>query len=300
MNGLGTPEEPQASTPATPEIKKVGVEDLKPKLPELDGTAIVLQVNARDKRDVASLGDFGELLPNEAESTFTESEAFFNQLFKDATPEARGQISVLLVVSSSRFRTLNGKFGTSHMRAYDTGLKVVEGLNKAMSENGVNPNQFLNKTGKPMVITSRRLEDLKALEDSPEFAKILIDKYGTGTEFWEAFEDDFERDARIEKGVEGPKEIADRVRDYVGTVANAAKLWHGKHPDRRLIVWAIGHYDNLAPYIKENVTKVGTVGTFMKMDKRGGIVMTTGPDHEQAKTTIQGHEFDVQLVKNST
>lgn len=284
-----------APKPKTPD--RVTVKDLIPTVPEVGGTSIVLQVNARDKRDEGSLSDFGELLPEEAEATRTNSREFFNSLFDKLPYEERKSVDVLVVAANSRFVTLDRKHQTSHMRAYDTGEMVIKGLQEASSASGVGPDQLLNKTGRPMVLTSRRMEDLKAIEDSPKFVDILKAKYGDGVEFWAAFEDDVERETRVKMGVEGPLEIADRVRDYVGTVANAAKLWHEKHPDRRLIVWAVGHYDNLAPYIKENVTKAGTVGTFMKMDKKGGIVLTTGPDHKEATTSIQGQKFTVPLSK---
>ena len=118
------------------------------------------------------------------------------------------------------------------------------------------------------------MNDLHMLKDSPEFVEFLKNKYGTGHEFWKAYEDDSERKTREAMGAEGPDDIAKRVGEYMGVLANAMEQYHKQHPDRRVIVWVESHYDAISPFIKHAAGMDNT--DYLSVDNGAGVVVKLG------------------------
>ena len=158
--------------------------------------------------------------------------------------------------------------------------------------------QLLNKTGRPIELTSGRLIDLKVWEKSPEFMQFLYDKYGDSKELWVAYEEDRHRDVRERMGAEGPDDIADRVGDYMATLDHAMKLYHIEHPGRKVVVILNTQYDSAAPMIKKFVSEQ-PLEDYVQIEKRGGIVFKVDPDGAMS-ANIQGHEYPVSFKKLAT
>lgn len=288
-------------TASKPSVEKIIAADIKPIIPQDNGSVFVLQRNAKDK-DNRSLPvespRFGTLDAGEAEATQAQSKDYFDQIFKDLSPEERAKIDILVVAGNASLRMPNGK-SSPHKRSVETAEHTLTGIKASMEEHGVDASQLLNKTGKPIELSSGRLIDLKMFDESPEFVNFLKDKYNYTQDdplpFWEAYEDDREKVIRERMEAEGPKDIADRVGDYMATLDNAMKLYHQSHPGRKVIVIANSQYDSISPTLKKYVTGQ-SMGTFLPVDYRGGVTFEVGADGSMS-TSLQGHEYSVSFTK---
>jgi len=130
-------------------------------------------------------------------------------------------------------------------------------------------------------------------EDSPEFVHFLTDKYGTGQRFWEAYENDVERETREKMGAEGPDDIADRVKGYLQVLTRAMRSYHESHPKRKVIAWVESHYDTISPFLKRDVASLEKTD-YLPVDHGAGIVINVGKD-QGASTNIKGRRYDFSL-----
>lgn len=296
---------PVAEMPASPKTEKVTSADLKLKVPELGGTVIVLQRNAKDK-DNRKLpeGDprFGALDAGEAEQTQLESQAAFDELLGNMTDEERKTLDILVVAGDSKLFLPDGR-RSEHKRAVETADAVLKGIRKAMGKFSITEQQLLNKEGQSIELSSGSLKDLYMLENS-DFVKFLIEKStkdGVFDEkmFWTFYESDKFAKERMEMKAEGPLDIAKRVNEYMGTVANAMKHYHEKHPGRRVIVWAVSHYDSISPFLKKHVagmTKQTFLDTYLPVDNRAGVVLNLRKGSLNATAQIKEREYNVSLT----
>ena len=282
----------QLSAPA-PKIEKITTADIKPVIPEVGGTVIVLQRNASDKAS-RSLPEtdpnFGALGEGEAEATRDEAKAFFDGILNGLSPEEQAKVDILVVAGNATLRMPQKK--GPRKRSIETAEHVLEGARASLTEHGLDVSQLLNKTGKPIELTSGRLLDLKMLDES-EFLKFLLDKYGDTQQLWARYEDDTDKEVRLQMGVEGPWDVADRVAGYMETVKNALRHYHDRHPDRRAIVYAVSQYDSISPFVKKYA--VGqTIEDWLQVGYRAGVVFDVKKDG-QTSTQIQGQNFPVSF-----
>lgn len=282
-----------------PQLERITPADIKPVIPEDGGSVFVLQRNAKD-RDNRMLPvespPFGSLDEGEGEATQAQSKEFFDQIFKDLPPEERAKIDILVVAGNASLRMPSGK-RSPHKRSVETAGHILTGIKASIAEFGVNPDQLLNRTGEPIEIINGGLLDLKMFEESPEFVKFLVDKYGDTKELWVAYEEDRDKEVRERMGAEGPEDIADRVGDYIATLENAMKLYHQHHPGRKVIVFANSQYDSISPTLKKYVTGQ-PMETYLPVDYRGGVAFEVGADGSMS-AYIQGYEYPVSFTKLS-
>lgn len=283
-----------------PKLEKITPVDILPVVPEDNGSVIVFGINASDRANRKLPKDsprFGELDEGQAEATKAQYKDFFDGIFKDLPPEERAKVDILVIAGNANLR-MPGGINNPHKRSVETAKHIIAGAKTSMAEFGVNPNQLLNKTGKPIELTSGRLVDLTMWEKSPEFVQFLYDTYGDSNELWVAYEEDRHKDVRERMGAEGPNDIADRVGDYMATLDHALKLYHIEHPGRKVVAVLSTQYDSAAPTIKKFVTKQ-PLGDYVRIEKRGGIVFEVGSDGEMS-ANIQGHEYPVSFPKSAT
>lgn len=276
-----------------PRVENINITDLVITTPEIGGTEIVLQRNAKDNRDPNSDIEIGALVPDSAEKVKIHTRESLRKIFESLTPEDRLTIDVLVVAADTKLETPIPEIKSDHKRAVETGEQVIEGIRECMQELAVPESQLLNKTGKPIELTSGKLKDLHMFEDSPEFVSLLIEKYGTGVEFWAAYEDDTEKETRESMKAEGPKDIADRVNDYLRVVSNAMKFYHEAHPGRRVIVFAETHYDTISPFVKQHVTR-SEMSKMLRVENGAGVVINLDKDRK-ASSTIKGNTYELNL-----
>jgi len=258
-------------------IEKIEVKDIQPKIPELGGTTIVLQRNAKDDRRLNST-DIGALEVEAAEQVKFSAKVFFDKIFEGLTEKERLSVDVMIVASDTTLITPGGII-SPHKRAVETADRVIVGLKESMSGFSLSEQQFLNSsaTQDGGVIEVSELRDLLMVRESPEFMAFLVEKYGSGMEFWDAYENDTEKETRLKMGAEGPEEIADRVNHALSLQTQIAREYHLANPSRRLIIWAVSHYDSISPFIKKHVT--GTdLKKYLPVDQGAGITIEINKD----------------------
>lgn len=276
-----------------PKVERVTISDLRLETPELGGTVIVLQRNAKDNRDPNSELEMGALIPEAAEQVRVHTRESLDRVFQALDPEERKSVDILVVAADTKLETPMPEIKSDHKRAVETADQVIGGIKECMRALSLSETQLLNKSGKPIELSSGRLRDLRMFEDSPGFVQFLVDKYGTGQNFWEAYENDTEREARERMGAEGPDDIAERVRDYLGVLTNAMKFYHQSHPGRRVIIWAESHYDVISPFIKRHVAKMEKTD-YLPVDNGAGVVINLDKN-QKASTQIRGNRYDLSF-----
>lgn len=277
-------------------VEKVTVEDLQPEKFRIGEVEIILQRNAKDNRDPNSPLEMGALVPEAAEKVHIRAQEFFDKTFAELGEEAK-TVDILIVAADTKLDTPVVGIKSEHKRAVETANEVISAVKKSMEKFSLSPEQLLNKTEKPIELSSGRLRDLRIFEDSPDFVQFLKDKYGPEKGFWVAFEVDKEKDKRLEMGAEGPEDIADRVDAYLKVVSRAMRSYVELHPGRRVIVWAVSHYDTVSPFVKKYVSgldKTAFHDEYLPIDQGAGVVMVVGEDGV-ARTKIQGKEINVSL-----
>lgn len=283
---------------AKKEIIGITEKDLRVVVPKVGETTIVLQRNAKDVR-MPGAADYGALTPEAAEGARNTAKDYFADLFRRLTPQEREEIEVLVVASDATLIAPEGpEYNSGHKRGLETAQEAMRGIQEAMQGAGVLEGQLLNTSeftnpdelGSPLEF--RSLEPARMLREHPEFVEHLKDKYGSGKELWVQFEQDTEREKRKEMGAEGVEEIAARTRSFLRLLVESAKLRH-EGREKRLVVWAVGHYDNISPFVKVDV--LGRPATdYLPINAAAGITLEVSADGK-VKTQLSGKDFDVAL-----
>lgn len=266
-------------------LERICIEDLRPVVPQQGETVMVLQRNAKDDRTDTS-GDYGSLVPEAAQQAREHACRFFRDIFEGLSEEERATIDVMVLASDAALITPSGK-NSHHKRGVETAEVVMEGLKAAMKEFSLPEEQILNQ-GRTVEVSE--LRDLRMLEETPKFVQFLVEKYGTGRGFWVAYETDAEKETRIRMGAEGPEEIAERVSYALSVREQIAREYHKAHPGRRLIMWAVSHYDAISPFVKRNIAGMD-MSAYLGVDHGAGISLHIDA---QGKGTceIQGNKIE--------
>lgn len=308
MNGKEIFRGPEASGHETekesiPEIRGIAERDLRVVLPNVDETTFVLQRNAKDERNPES-PNYGALTPEAVEKTRNDAKAYFEKILNSLPPEERSQLEILIVASDAPLIAPEGpEYSSSHKRALETAAEVMKGAREALQAFDLSEDQIINsslpairtraKEGSKDIAEFEELEPLQILRQSPEFVQYLKEKYGAGKDFWAAYETDKEKVEREKLGAEGVEDIAERMRHVIKLLARYGRMLHSRQKDKRLIIWAVSHYDSLSPFIKKNV--LGKPATdYLPIDAGGGITLEVDKEGK-AKTELGGQKFDVRL-----
>ncbi len=286
-------------TPVSVDLPRgVTMEDLRP--PEAESfkpgdTLFVMQVNAKDVRNPTD-GEIGELYPDGANELCERTTNFFNETIEGIPEGERQKLKIIIISSDAPLITPIG-VNSEHRRAFDTASRVIDSVASVLDKYKM-PADILSSNP----ILFKRLRDLNMLHDTDDpnsvaFLHFMTNKYGTGHEMWAAYEDDTEKETREKYGVEGPHEIADRVEYSVKLMKRLADSYLRGHPDHRVVVWSVSHYDNLSPFIKDRVLAGDTTKLFLPMNKGSGIVL-----HQESSgrlsTTVDGHTFTLEDAQN--
>lgn len=265
---------------------------------EIGGTKLFLTVNAQDDRSDGAK-DLGALVPESATLVEETAEKSIDNILARIPENQRSSTDILVIAAGGTLKTPGGLV-SQHKRSVESGERVISGARKSLFKHHLLESQILNNSeasnakGKPIEVTG--LNDLMMFDQSPEFVKFMVDKYGTsGTALWEAYEADSDRETRIKMGVEGPEEIAERVNYVVSLQTQLAKEYHAKNPGRRLVIWAVGTYDSLSPYFKRYVEGNDPAKRYLGLAKGGGIALDIDPKGA-ISTTVQGQQFTVKTA----
>lgn len=279
----------------TPQLEKITTADLHLEIPGPEETAIVLQCNARDNRNPEVPIPLGALMPEAAEALRQNTAESLKAGLADLSPEQRKQVDFLVIAGDSILGALEPELrssGQPYKRAVDSAQEVLKAIEICIDEYGLDKTQLLNKSGKPIELSSGKLRDLLIFDDSPKFVEFMRKKYGTKKEFWVAYEDDVEKETREVLGAEGPREIAQRIRGYLRVLANAMDFYHRNHPQRSVMVWVVTHYDSISPFVKSQIGMQMT--DYLGVDKGAGIVLRLKPG-ATPESTIGGQRYTFSL-----
>ncbi len=266
-------------------------EDLRPVDIHPGETEIVLQRHGRYERSSES-SNVGSLTLEAQEQEMNEALEFFRKQLESTPPEDREKVDLLVVGSDTSYKG-GGK------RSTETGNIVLQAARQVLSEFGLSNQQIINirdenilRGNNGEIRPTPLIREPKLFDGSPkseEFRRFLEEKYGGNKEygveskFFIAFESDWEKEKRLELGVEGPEDMADRMQREVNVLARYSRLYHEANPGRRLVLWAATHYDTISPFIKLKVIDQNLedylgvdygAGVVIKLDKSGDAVTT--------------------------
>jgi hypothetical protein len=270
--------------------------DLIPRTIESDGTEIVLQRHGRYERGTD--GDRVGSLTEEAVATERQTAVdYFDQLLDQLPEGERSNIDVLFLASDTQYAGGGRRSLETAQLAQEAAVEVFarRGL-PATNIVNLDPAHHIRGEGGPR--PTGPLREPQMFDKSPDFVAFLKDKYGDlNTDFWIAFEEDREREARLAMGAEGPDEIAGRMARSVEVMARYASAYHAAKPGRRLVIWADTHYDTISPYVKREILGVGKE-TPLQVDYGAGVAIDIDRSG-RAKTHIANQEYPVRVTRET-
>lgn len=294
--------EAEKQTEVGGEIHGITEADLRMVVPEVDGTSLVLQRNAKDERN-PDAKDFGALTPEALEQTRAQAKQYFLNLFAALSPEERKDVEILVVASDAKLESPEG-LTSEHKRGLETAEQVINGIEEALEEVGIDRSQLLNRSefaefAEPEgPVEFDELEALKMFSKSPDFVQYLVEKYGIGKKFWINYEMDSERETRKAMNAEGVEDIAERMRYFLLMLARAADQRHKENPGKRLVIWAVSHYDAISPFVKRRVLDRPATD-YLPVNAGGGVTLEISPEGD-VKTELSGKPFDVKLTTKAS
>lgn len=271
-----------------PKISKITKEDLKPKIPQADGTTIILQRHEKQIREKDN-PKAGSLYKEASEIAKASGKDLTKIMLEQLTEEERDSVDIMVIASDTQYYQ-GGK------RSIETADKIMEGIKESFDELGIDQSHLLNESGRflstgPIPIPN--LREPKIFTDSPEFVKFMEGKYGTGQDFWKEYEADTEKEERLKMGAEGPFDMADRIATFLSLLSRHAKAYHNANPGRRLVIWAVSHHDTISPYVKKYIADMPESEN-LYVDYGSGIAIDIQKSGE-ATTTIGNNNYNVPL-----
>lgn len=271
-------------------LVKLNRANLVPGHIKVNETEIVLQrhgqyIRDREEPNVGSLTE-------EAIQAETESAAsYFTELF-NTLPEEELKNTYILFVSSDT------KYANGGKRSYETVSIAQKVAETFLDEKGVSQANILNNSHRLKAQGSPRpmaqLREPQVFDESPNFIEFMKGKYGDlGKDFWIAFEEDVEKEARLSMGAEGPDEIANRMKIAIRVLARYSSLFHVSKPDSRLIIWAGTHYDTISPFVKRDVLHREKTSAVL-VDYGGGITIDIN-DNKGAIANVDEQQYPIDL-----
>lgn len=239
--------------------------------------------------------DLGSLTGQAAIAETAAAAVYFEFFLAGLQTEEGATVDVLFVASDTRY--LDGG-----QRSYETAGLAQMAAEAVFEANGLPASNILNAAwpqgapGGAGPTPVPKLREPNFLNESPGFLDYMLDKYGgpkreLTTPLWVAFEEDTEREVRLQMGAEGPDDIADRTIEAVHDLECYAANYHHTNPGRRLIVWAGTHYDTISPFVKRELFGVGRE-RLLRVDYGAGITIDIDTEGH-AVTEIAGREYVV-------
>lgn len=241
-------------------------------------TQVLFQRHADYDRKTGSMALLGE--------TYEIDYNYLNSLLATLSDEERENIYFLFISSSTK--NVNGveRAVTSTNVARDVVLSLFEkyGISKSHVINNVNFNGQIKRDS--------NLVEPNMLYDKTGYFEFLSEKYGKlSKEFWIAFEEDVEKEFRMQVFGEGPDEIVDRAINYLTVIKRYSDYFHSVKKNSRLIVWSGTHYDLISPLVKQLVMGLDKED-YVGVDYNGGISLVIDK-YGMFSTFIEGVYYDL-------
>ncbi len=267
---------------------EVTAADIRRDPPEVGGSKIILQRHERYQREERPGGALGSLTPESAKRAYNQTCQIVEEMLAPLSEDERKELFFLVVGSSTKFKNQG-------MRSMETAAEVLKALKDQLQERTLSTEQIINnRSVQKSVAPITKMQAPRFLDDSEAYLAFLREKYGDETQaFWKAFEEDTHNEERQSMEAEGPDEMDARFAAYVKTLANYAEHFHNDNPGKRLVVWAVSHYDTVSPYIKRHITKTDP-HQYLPIDYGAGVSVEID-SKGNATTTFQGKEYSVDV-----
>lgn len=272
-------------------LEKIKGVDISTIPPCVDGTKIIMQRHEEYIRD-RSHERSGSLTEESAKRGYEQTTRIMREMLSSVPENERADV-VMLVIAS------NTQYAGKGRRSYETATQVIDGIKDVLEEYGLNMEQLMNTrsgVSKERVLPTKNtaMQEPQFLDHSPEFVTHLKNTYGDMTQkFWQAYEEDWEKEKREEYNAEGPAEMAERYKKFMGVLTKFAEIYHKKHPGKRLIIWPVSHYDTVSPYIKNEIEKREDPNDHLPVDFGGGVSVEINEKGE-ITSSVQGKKYIIE------
>ena len=244
---------------------------LRPHLPELGGSVIILQRNA-------SVLD-GHIETNDAKQANELAKMRAIELLESLEPDDRSSIDFLVIGSDPRLGVDNEAHPES-LATLETAKEVLSGIHEAMQSLDIKDAQLINTTAVPKggVVEISEIKSWLPINDSLELIGFLQKKSAqTGEELSWLYETDAYKEEREKLGVEGAKSIALRLQHFLSS-SKGSTNYHAAHPGRRLVFWMVTRFDTITPYLREILAHPAECSAVIPVEHLGGILINITPD----------------------
>jgi hypothetical protein len=273
----------------TNNIESINGSDISLEMPGIGETEIIMQRHEKYIRDIND-PNTGSLEEEARKKAREQTKEILRSKFQAIPREDLKNLAILVIASNTRYHG-------GGMRSMETASEVINGISDIFTEFGLDENQLLNTRARVegeniRPSKNKTIQEPRMLDESPEFVGYLKEKYGNMTQlFWQAFEEDWEKEEREKTGAEGPEGILKRYTKFIEILKNFSGQYHLKNPNTRLIIWPVSHYDTISPYIKNNILKTDP-NKYLPVDYGAGISLYI--DKEGNMTSeIQGNKFEI-------
>lgn len=277
-------------------INKIEKENILERPPlEKGETLIVLQRHQAFDKNSGHLTEAGKQ-EGKAESS-ERLEKIINEI-----PGNERQNTFFLTLSSDT--TYPGKFDNPGKRSMETGIIFTNKILEIFKKNNIPEDNLLNisreykktKRGEPRPTHQLRISP--DINPESEFGKLLKEKYPENHRYVQAFDKDWEKEARKKIGAEGPEEIAERIKFFLSILNRYSRIFHKSEPDSRLIIFMFSHYDTVSPFTKIEIANEPIGKKYLPVELGAGIPITINKNRE-IKAWVDGKDYAINLTKKT-
>ncbi len=277
-------------------LRRITSKDIVLSLPETGETTVVLQRNAKVNREnVPKNKDQSCIINESAEAAKKFAVNTFESLLKDLSASEISSLDVMVVASNPHIGTDNADHHETQ-RSLDTGREILLGIKKVFSELKLGDNQLLNNTAVESkgVVEISEIKGYNKLSDWPELIEFFTQKAeDTGEDIIDMYLTEAYKDERDRLGVESANSIAKRMEQFMSFSRGSAN-YHAKNPGRRLIFWAVTHFDTITPYASVALAQPIECTEPIAVEHLGGVTLHIYRD-ETAKLTILDKTYSTNL-----
>jgi hypothetical protein len=235
-------------------VEKITRQDISKNMPGVGETGIIMQRHEKYIRDTEHERS-GSLETEDAQKALDQTVEILGDMLAPLSEEDRRNVTILVIASNTNYGKAKG------MRSFETATEVANGVQTILGKYGLDEKQLLNsgtavsqKNEGVLPSKNKGIQEPRMFEESPEFVAYLREKYeGQTQKFWQAFEEDWEKETRERMGAEGPPELLQRYSKFIEILNNFSAHYHKKNPGKRLLIWTVSHYDTISPYAKNKV-----------------------------------------------
>jgi len=286
----------------SPEIRIEKIEKTDIIAPELkaESSAIVFQRHEKYERDPEA-ENAGSIMASTIESASQRNKDFFREVIARDEP---GSETMILFISSDTQYAHNG------YRGMETAQIVQDAAIEILSDLDIDPRERilnLNSSFKTDSFEEHSIRPYKKIREPQifepiEYVNYLKETYGKNEhgglspQAWGAHERDAAKEKREELGIESVYDMLERTKDSLAIMERYSQWFHSYNPGKKLIIWAVSHYDTISPLVKD---ATGTeFEQYLPVDYGAGVVIVLEKDHEPT-FTIQRQKIVLNLGKKA-